>query len=226
MMAESELNEAQAQARKSALAERLKSLRLQQGLTQGQVTLASGISTPTLSKIENSQLSPTYDVLLRLAHALGVDIAELFTTAQSHMGACCCSIERKHSGEIHDTPLYRHRLLYSQLANKKMMPFVTRIKKHHVQADEGWSHHEGEEFVYVLSGQIQLHTEFYQPVVLDQGEGFYIDSRMRHRVISLSQTDAEVLWVSTTPDLDSQPQSPALDCDALDSHASFIQDTL
>lgn len=208
-MAETELNETLAQAQRSALAERLKTLRLQRGLTQGQVTQASGISTPTLSKIENGQLSPTYDVLLRLAHGLQVDIAELFVTAQSHMGAGRCSIERQGAGEIHDTPFYHHRLLCSQLANKKMMPFVSRIKKHRVKGEEGWSHHEGEEFVYVLAGQVQLHTEFYQPVTLNQGEGFYIDSRMRHRVISVSEHDAEVLWVSTTPELGRHPQATA-----------------
>lgn len=208
-MAETELNETLAQAQRSALAERLKTLRLQRGLTQGQVTQASGISTPTLSKIENGQLSPTYDVLLRLAHGLQVDIAELFVTAQSHMGAGRCSIERQGAGEIHDTPLYHHRLLCSQLANKKMMPFVSRIKKHRVKGEEGWSRHEGEEFVYVLAGRIQLHTEFYQPVTLAQGESFYIDSRMRHRVISVSDADAEVLWVSTTPELGCHPQPAA-----------------
>lgn len=204
--AETELDESLALAQRSALAGRLRSLRQQRGLTQGQVTAISGISTSTLSKIENGQLSPTYDVLLRLAHGLNVDIAELFVNAQSHMGAGRRSIEHANCGETHATPLYHHRLLFSQLANKRMMPFISRIKKHHAQADEGWSRHDGEEFAYVLKGQIELHTEFYQPVTLEEGEGFYIDSRMRHRVISLSDEDAEVLWVSTAPDLNRSPR--------------------
>lgn len=203
---ETELDENLAQAQRSALAERLKSLRQQHGLTQGQVTTISGISTSTLSKIEHGLLSPTYDVLLRLAHGLSVDVAELFVNAQSHMGAGRRSIEHVNSGEIHDTPLYHHRLLFSQLADKRMMPFVSRIKKHRLQGEEGWSRHDGEEFAYVLRGEIELHTEFYQPVTLKEGEGFYIDSRMRHRVVSLSDPDAEVLWVSTTPDLSRSQQ--------------------
>lgn len=196
-----ELTDALAQEQKSALAQRLRHLRQRKGLTQGQVSAASGISTPTLSKIENSQLSPTYDVLLRLANGLGVDVAELFVNAQSHMGAGRWSIERAEAGEIHDTPLYHHRLLFSHLANKRMMPFVTRVKKHRLHKDEGWSRHDGEEFVFVLRGHIELQTEFYRPVTLNEGEGFYIDSRMGHRVLSLSEEDAQVLWVSTTPDL-------------------------
>src|SRR3546814_10294564 len=78
-----------------------------------------------------------------------------------------------------------------------MMPFFTRIKAYQVAENEGWSHHEGEEFVYVLNGTIELHTEYYQPTVLSAGDCFYIDSRMRHRVINLGDTAADVIWVST-----------------------------
>jgi len=183
----------------SALAERLRSLRLARNWTLGQTSQASGVATSTLSKIENGLMSPTYDVLLKLADGLGLDVAELFSPARDHMGAGRCSVERKGGGEIHDTPMYHHLLLCSQLSHKRMMPFHTRIKAHTVAENEGWSRHEGEEFVYVLSGIIELHTEYYQPAVLSAGDCFYIDSRMRHRVINQGKTDASVLWVSTKP---------------------------
>ncbi|TEA78362.1 XRE family transcriptional regulator [Allopusillimonas ginsengisoli] len=195
------------QQSESALAERLKTLRLQRGWTQGQTGKASGVATSTLSKIENGLMSPTYDVLLKLAHGLGVDIAELFAPAQAHMGAGRRSIERKGHGEIHETPLYHHQLLCSQLSHKRMMPFHTRIKTHQLEDSEGWSHHDGEEFVYVLSGAIELHTEYYQPEILHAGDCFYIDSRMRHRVVNRGAEDAQVLWVSTR--LDGHEQKPA-----------------
>lgn len=191
--------ESTVQQRESALAERLKYLRLQRSWTQGQVSKASGVAVSTLSKIENGLMSPTYDVLLRLAHGLDVDVAELFTPAQAHMGAGRRSIERAGQGEIHKTPMYHHELLCTQLSHKSMMPFRTRILAHQIAPDEGWSQHEGEEFVYVLNGEVELHTEFYQPEVLKTGDCFYIDSRMRHRVVNSSDHDAEVLWVSTEP---------------------------
>ncbi|WP_066457634.1 helix-turn-helix domain-containing protein [Castellaniella caeni] len=193
------LSSTQVRERQSALAGRLKSLRLQRGWTQGQAGEASGVSVSALSKIENGLVSPTYDVLLRLAHGLGVDIAELFVPAQAHMGAGRRSIERAGQGELHDTPLYRHQLLCSQLAHKSMMPFRSVIKAFSLAPDEGWSRHDGEEFVYVLAGAIELHTEYYQPVTLSAGDCFYIDSRMRHRVINAGAHESEVLWLSTTP---------------------------
>lgn len=185
--------------RQSALAERLKSLRLRRGWTQGQAGDASGVSASAWSKIENGLMSPTYDVLLRLAHGLGVDVAELFVPAREHMGAGRRSIERAGEGEIHETPMYRHRLLCSQLSHKRMMPFRSTIKARDLAADEGWSRHEGEEFVYVLEGAVELHTEYYRSVILGAGDCFYIDSRMRHRLVNAGPRDAEVLWLSMAP---------------------------
>lgn len=187
----------------SALAERMRTLRQQRGWTLGQTSKASGVATSTLSKIENGLMSPTYDILLKLADGLELDVAELFSPAQAHMGAGRRSIERSGKGDVHDTPMYKHRLLCSQLSHKRMMPFYTKIKKNTLLGEnEGWSHHEGEEFVYVLSGSIELHTEFYQPAILNAGDSFYIDSRMRHRVINHHDSEAEVLWISTQPDMD------------------------
>jgi mannose-6-phosphate isomerase-like protein (cupin superfamily) len=170
------------------------------GWTLSQTSKASGVATSTLSKIENGLMSPTYDILLKLAHGLELDIAELFSPARAHMGAGRCSVERKGRGEHHETPMYDHRLLCSQLSHKRMMPFYTRIKTHAVAENEGWGRHDGEEFVYVLSGAVELHTEYYEPAMLSAGDCFYIDSRMRHRVINHGETDAEVLWVSTRPE--------------------------
>jgi transcriptional regulator with XRE-family HTH domain len=187
-----------------ALPERLRSLRQSRGWTLDKTSKASGVAASTLSKIENGLMSPTYDVLLKLAGGLDLDVAELFAPARDHMGAGRCSIERQEGGEIHETPMYRHRLLCSQLSHKRMMPFVTRIKAHTVAENEGWSRHDGEEFVYVLKGSVELHTEYYQPTILKAGDSFYIDSRMRHRVINRGKVDAEVIWVSTQPGIPGQ----------------------
>ncbi|AQS52192.1 MAG TPA: XRE family transcriptional regulator [Paenalcaligenes hominis] len=185
----------------SALAKRLRSLRTERNWTLDQASKACGVAPSSLSKIENGLSSPTYDVLLRLAQGFGLDVAELFAPAQEHMGAGRRTIERKGKGELHETPLYEHLVLCSQLANKRMMPFISRIKAQTLEKDEGWSHHAGEEFVYVLTGSIELHTEFYQPAVLNPGDCFYIDSRMQHRVLNHTDEDATVLWISTKPDL-------------------------
>lgn len=183
----------------SALGVRLRGLRGERGWTLEQLSRTSGLARSTLSKIENGLLSPTYDALLKLAEGFELDVAELFVAPSAHMGSGRRSINRAGEGRTHLTPWYAHELLCSELAHKQMMPFVSTVHARADTAGSDWSRHPGEEFVYVLSGEIELHTEFYHPERLATGDSFYLDSRMGHRVISVSLDDARVLWVSTQP---------------------------
>lgn len=187
--------------KQSALAQRLRALRQAREWTLKQAAEATGVSASTLSKIENSLLSPTYDNLIKIAAGLDLDVAELFTASDAHMGTGRRSLSRQGEGRQYETPYYDHRLLCTALSHKRMMPFHTRVKARSFDEFQDWSRHGGEEFVYVLEGEVQLYTEFYEPARLKAGESFYIDSRMGHRVISLSPEDAIVLWVSTHTDI-------------------------
>ena len=59
---------------------------------------------------------------------------------------------------------------------------------------DGWVRHDGEEFLYVLTGVVQLFTEFYEPVEMRRGDSAYYDGSMGHNVISVSDEDATILW--------------------------------
>lgn len=187
------------ESNESTLSIRLKQLRLERHLTQTQLSKASGVAVSTLSKIEHNLMSPTYDVLLKLAQGLNVDIAELFTHTPAPMGSGRRVIHRAGQGTAHETPFYRHELLCSELSHKHMMPFRSRIKAHTPDTTEQWSRHEGEEFALVLAGSVVLHTECYAPETLHPGDCFYIDSRMGHRLTCATGAEAEVLWISTKP---------------------------
>ncbi|AUT49286.1 helix-turn-helix domain-containing protein [Achromobacter sp. AONIH1] len=187
--------------KQSVLAQRLRALRQARDWTLKQAAAATGVSASALSKIENGLLSPTYDNLIKIAAGLDLDVAELFTPSDAHMGTGRRSLGRQGEGRQYETPYYDHRLLCTALSHKRMMPFHTRVKARSFEEFQDWSRHHGEEFVYVLSGEVELYTEFYEPARLRAGESFYIDSRMGHRVISVSKEDALVLWVSTHTDL-------------------------
>jgi len=187
--------------KQSALAQRLRALRQARNWTLKQAAAATGVAASTLSKIENSLLSPTYDNLIKIAAGLDLDVAELFSASDAHMGTGRRSLSREGEGRQYETPYYDHRLLCTALSHKRMMPFHTRVKARSFDEFQDWSRHRGEEFVYVLEGEVMLYTEFYEPARLKAGESFYIDSRMGHRVISLSPQDAVVLWVSTHTDI-------------------------
>ena len=182
----------------AALGQRIRALRAAKGWTLEQTSRASGLARSTLSKIENGQMSPTYDALIKLAAGFGIDLSELFAAQQQPVGIGRRSISRAGTGALHVTPHFEHALLCNDLSHKDMVPFRSRILARAFEDFDDWSRHVGEEFVYVLSGRVRLFTEFYEPVDLGPGDCWYIDSRMGHRVISLSDESAEVLWMSTT----------------------------
>lgn len=181
----------------SILARKTKSLRLAAKMTLQELSAASGISQSALSKIENGQLSPTYEKILALAKGFGVDVGELFTetTAGTPMGRR--AITYKGQGVLHASPQYEYRVLCSELSGKQFLPLLTTIKAHTVQEFDKLPRHEGEEFIYVVHGEVILHTEFYEPVVLSEGDCCYFDSSMKHALVSAGKQDAQVLWVCT-----------------------------
>ena len=96
-----------------------------------------------------------------------------------------------------ETPVYNHRLIAVELKHKKILPFVTTIKARSLEDFKTWSQHSGEEFLYVLEGEICFQTEHYEPAILGVGDSVYIDSSMQHAAYSTSEQDAVVLWVNT-----------------------------
>ncbi len=62
------------------------------------------------------------------------------------------------------------------------------------------AHHSGEEFIYVLEGAIIVHTEFYDPVVLQPGESIYVDSNMGHAYVAEDCDEAVVMGVCSSSD--------------------------
>ena len=78
-----------------------------------------------------------------------------------------------------------------------MLPYRARIRARGFEDFEGWIRHEGEEFLYVLSGVVRFFSEFYEPVELRRGDSAYYDATMGHNLVSLSDEDAQVLWVTS-----------------------------
>lgn len=177
------------------LGERVKGLRHRAGLTIKDVSSRSGISPSAISKIENNLLSPTYDNIIRLAHGLGVDISELFASSRKQTPHGRRSLIRSGQGEFVKTRNYSFEMLCNDLTAKRMQPMKARLRAHDIREFGKLVAHEGEEVVLVLKGQVQLNTEFYAPVVLNEGDCIYFDSTMGHAFLSAGEEEAEVFWV-------------------------------
>lgn len=179
------------------LGQRLKRMRLERNWTLEEVSGRTGVARSTLSKIENGQMSPTYDVLQRITRGTGLDIVELFDARRQSAPFGRRSVTANRDGKFHPTDTYHYEVLATDLSQKRMLPFKAHVRARSLDDFSGWVRHQGEEFLCVLSGRIEVFTEFYSPVVLDEGDSIYFDSTMGHALVSLSEEDAEVLWICT-----------------------------
>lgn len=174
----------------------LKAIRVENKLTLEEVSKRTGLARSTLSKIENEQISPTFTVMQKLAAGLDIELPQLFTKPKKSKVTGRRDITLNDQGRPHATLTYEHELLATQLRNKKMMPYKTRVHARNFEHFGDWVTHQGEEFLLVLEGEVQLLTEFYEPANLGVGDSAYYDANMGHLVISTSKEDALLLWIT------------------------------
>jgi quercetin dioxygenase-like cupin family protein len=96
------------------------------------------------------------------------------------------------------TPRYEAQVLCTDLANKRMHPAIDTVTITRVDEAQGYSHHDGDEFLYVLEGSLNFVTEFYEPLLLRQGDSVYFDSSMGHAYLSADGSPVRILVIATT----------------------------
>lgn len=181
----------------------LRRLRFQRRLSIAEVSALTGIAKSTLSRVENDQLSLTYSKLLQLCRGLQIDIAELFA---DHAGrdearpSARRTFTLPGAGQPVQVGLQAYSYLCTELAGKKMTPMLGTIRSRTLAESNGLLKHEGEEFSYVLEGRLELHTEYYAPLVLEAGGSVYFDSTMGHAYLSVGSEPLKILSICTTPD--------------------------
>jgi len=184
---------------RSWLGMRIKDLRQSQGMTLSDLSTQSGIGLSTLSRIENGQASVTFDNLARLASCLGVDVSTLMEKNLGNNPTGRRVVTRGGEGDVYQTSQYTYEMLCNDLANKQFVPLLTRIERKTIDEFGPLSRHPGEEFVFVLEGEIILYTEFYEPLNLSRGDSVYFDSMMGHAIVA-PFGPAQILWISTSSD--------------------------
>lgn len=190
---------------KARLGRALRTIRTRMGLTLAETSARTGLAVSTLSKVENGQLSLTYDKLVQLSEGLEIDISTFFDPAPLNGEADGAqptarrSITRRGDGLLVETPDYDYRYLCTDLSRKGMVPILITIRARATEKLTAFSAHSGEEFIYVLRGSIEVHTEFYEPTRLGPGDAIYIDSRMKHASLSTGRTSATVLNICCSP---------------------------
>jgi transcriptional regulator with XRE-family HTH domain len=185
-----------------AIGARLRQLRQDGDLTLATIARRSGISASTLSKIENNKVSPTFANLLKLAEAFGVPLSRMIGEASSEPPPTTARIAVTRADEVvfTRTQTYDMGPLCSDLRNKRMSPFLDNVRASATNVGDRLVRHMGEEFVYVLDGELEIHTEHYQPIRLGRGDSAYFDSQMAHAYRAAGDQPARMLMIWLPPE--------------------------
>jgi DNA-binding Xre family transcriptional regulator len=178
----------------------LRTIRIEQSLTLRALATRTGIPYSTLSKLENGKMAMTYDKLVQLAQGLGVDVGRLIESSQETSEPPPPAVGRRSvskAGVWTDARSERHTHHYpaSELLGKLMIPVIIDVTARSVDELGGLVRHSGEEYLHILSGVMELHSDLYAPLVLGTGDSIYFDSGMAHGYVWVSDEPCQVLSV-------------------------------
>ena len=183
---------------------KIKSLRESKNLSVEEVAERSGLSADQIISIETDQNLPSLGPLIKVARALGVRLGTFMDDNDALGPVVTRAADRERDSSIsfsNGAADARKHMEYHPLAQQKagrhMEPFVIDINPED-NADFKLSAHEGEEFIYVMSGEVEIvyGKEKYE---LKEGDSIFYDSIVKHHVHGAPGKSAKILAVVYIP---------------------------
>src|SRR5574344_633632 len=168
---------------------KIKSLRLQCGLTQEELASRCELTKGYISQLENDIASPSIATLMDILNVLGVSVQEFFKDEEPEK--IVFSKEdffTSNSGDGSAT------WLIPNSQKNDMEPIILALEP--TQSSQMRLAYEGEEFGFVLEGRIVIEFDSFS-YKAKKGEAFYIDGRKEHRIVNNSTSLARIVWVTT-----------------------------
>ena len=172
---------------------KIKSMRMEKQLTQEELANRCELSKGFISQLENNLTSPSIATLIDILEILGTNLREFFNEIDPER----ITFKKEDMFETEDEELKYHLKWLIPNSQKNMMePIIITLYPGGQYKEE--KPHEGEDFGYVVAGNILLHLGDRVNKV-KKGESFYFKPRMNHYISNPGKTTAKVIWVSTPP---------------------------
>ena len=175
------------------IGEKIKHLRVKNGLTQQELANRCELSKGFISQLERDLTSPSIATLMDILECLGTNLKDFFNDKDDEK-----IVFHKDDVFIQEDKDLGHTIKWIVPNSQKnsMEPILIEIESG--GASEPDDPHDGEEFGYVLSGTIFLHLG-NQKFKVKKGESFYFKPSLVHFISNESRYVAKVLWVSSPP---------------------------
>jgi len=188
----------------TVIGSKIKGIRESKNLSIAEIAERSGLSEDQIVSIENDQNLPSLGPLIKIARALGVRLGTFMDDNDALGPVVCHAADREQDRSIsfsNGMANARKHMEYHPLAKQKagrhMEPFVIDINPEE-SPEYQLSEHEGEEFIYVMSGEVEIvyGKETYS---LKEGDSIYYDSIVKHHVHGAPGKSAKILAVVYIP---------------------------
>lgn len=184
-----------AETQREEFGRRLRHLRQSRKLTLTEVAELTGLAVSTISKVERGLMALTYDRLMQLAAGLEMELPALFGREGESFQRESLAVARLGDFQLQETGTYSYEILFPEVWHKAMTPMTGTVRAHSRSEFDTLIRHPGQEFVFVLSGELTIHTEKHPSVTIGAGESVYLDSGMGHIYTSTGKEDARILVV-------------------------------
>lgn len=179
------------------LGQRLRALRLARGLTLQSVAEGAQCSRSFLSMLERGQTDVSATLLQRIAKVFGLSAADILPDeGKAEYLQIVRHQEAPHTVRLDEG--VQAQILFSGVAHR-IQPVLLTLEANAAQRND--TGHAGEEFVYVLSGEVRLVVHDAPPRTLRPGDSAYYPSALPHSLSNAGRETAQVLTLSTPPRL-------------------------
>jgi len=174
---------------------KLKELRKSMGMTVKRLVEETGLSAPLISRIENGLVMPSVPTLEMLSNVLKTDIGYFF---QKNEGQEYVVSRKGHRSMGVSRRGYRAELLAEGMEECFMEPVIMTLKEKDKEGEVPLATHEGQEFIYVLEGKVEL-TLGIKKYSLTEGDAVYLKGSTPHKGTSLSKKPGKTLNIHLMP---------------------------
>jgi transcriptional regulator with XRE-family HTH domain len=170
---------------------KMEQLRVAKKMSLEQLASLTGFSQRYLKDIEQGIANPSVSVVIQIAKALSIDSGSFLSAGDE------ASEKRRRESFFKRTQAYSYKTLTPNAEKKHMKAFLVTIdpREDHKMVEY---RHEGEEFVYVIKGEIEVIVGENQHL-LKKEETLHFDSGMAHKLRNLTEEEAKLLVVIYTP---------------------------